>query len=185
MMFILYGTKNIYKKDVMENGITHQSAAYFLIPAACDEDRLRLTMMCSVYHAIGLLTLNRSIVNHEKLSISIREDGGITLTVFAVEDFDESYEKEKYFLGAFETYPYAKVRNTGAIPMRYLGSVDIQELFFDDYMEDDSQGLRFFQKPGGKVQYVKNCNMNKLSVCCANAARLNIDILKSLLGGYR
>ena len=186
MMYIMYGTKNIYKKNVMVNGITHHSAAYFLIPDVCEKERLRLTMVCSVYHAIGTSTLNRSIIHHEKLSTSIQSDGGITLTVFCIETFEETlYETETYYLCGAETYPYVKVRNVGIIPMKYLGSVDIQELYFDDYIEDDSPGLRFFQKSTGKVQYIKNCNMEKLSACCASAVMSNIDSLNKLLGGYK
>ena len=185
MMYILYGTKNIYKKNVKENGITHHSAAYFLIPDTGDERRLGLTMVCSIYHAIGISTLNRAIINHEKLSSCIKADSGITMTVFKVEDFEESFsETEKYCLKNYETYPYVKVRNVGIIPMMYIGSVDIQEMYFDDFIENDSIGLRFFQKSNGKVQYVKNCNMSKLFICCERAAMMNMHSLKSLLGGH-
>lgn len=181
-MFIIYGTKRRYENNVIEDGITHNSAAYFLISEVQDKEKLKVTLMCSIYHAIGIVTLNRSICNHENLSISIKEDSGIIITVLYIDDRKiPLFKTETYFCGSVETHPYAKVRNVGIISMKYIGSVKIKECYFEDCMEDKSKGLRFFQKLYGKVQFINNCNMSKLSLCCEKAALMNLDSLINLL----
>ena len=182
-MYVLYGTKRKYKKDVIRNGITHNSAAYFLIPEKQEYEKIQTTLACAIYHAIGISTLKNAIVNYEKLSASIVADTGIVLIVFYLNDDLLLCEREEYYVEDAQTYSYVKIRNAGIVSMDYIGCLDIDEAYFDEYINADSIGSRFFQKKGGKTQYIKNCNMQKLKLCCLSAAATNLKLFTDLLKG--
>lgn len=183
----LYGTQDRYLLDVMRTGLYRSSAAFFCLPDVIqEEERLRLTLMCAVYHALGLSVLRSAIQEHRKISEVLAAQGVKQLTFLLLEGLsDNSLEENLYLLAGRATYPYVKASASGSVAADRSAVLELSSDIFDRpiHIKTASLQLRFFQKKGGKAQYLENCDMVVLRTLCERASSALLERYRTILWG--
>ena len=171
----LHGTQDRYGRDVLESGLCRSSAAFFCLPDVVREQLLSLTLSCAVYHALGLSVIRSAIRERMPLSQALARQG-VEQLIFLVFDVPagSSWAEALYVSSEGTTYPYVKVSSSGPIATGQAAALTLPAAWFQQTIHTDAASLppRFFQKPGGKPQYVENCDMAVLKALCTGAAHI-------------
>ena len=185
--YALYGTYREYCAHIAQEGICRSTAAYFLLPEHYDADRLRTTLICSIFHAIGLHTMNHAIRNRLTLAEAVEAKGGACLLLLPFERTvrDPELLDTYQYRGAI-TYPYGKVINIGPVSPPIASEILIPSSMLDltihaNDSEIPQKALRFFQKSRGKTQFLGNCSIQNIEIACVNAAKAVAPALQHVL----
>lgn len=167
-MYLLHGHQGRYLHGLATGDGVRDSTAGFAYPYHFDERRFICSVICSIYHSIGIDVLRKAVSEECTLQDQLQVVGGIYLSLFHESVVDEDVVgADRYVMDGIESYAYRKLANG---PLQYLGSVKIDDGHFDGVVRNGSDGLRFFQKVKGRAHYVKNCDMNLLLKMCSAAA---------------
>lgn len=169
-MYLLHGLHGRYLHDFTTNGFGRDTAAFFVYPRHFDMQTLMCSIICAIYHAIGVNVIYSAIIEKKPLKPLLQMCGGVYLTLcFARMTTDNSVHYCKYMMQGVESYPYVK---KGYIKknLMCLGNVKVDDDFFIGLINNESEGRRFFQKKDGVEQCIPNCDMKVLSRMCALAA---------------
>ena len=169
-MYLLHGLHGQYLHDLTANGCERDTAAFFVYPRHFDMQTLMRSIICAIYHAIGIHVIYKAIIEKKSLQTQIQRCGGVYLALYFARMIDDnSVHYCKYMMQGMESYPYAKKVDINK-PMMYLGNVKVDDDFFIGFIHNESEGRRFFQKQDGIEQRIPNCDMNVLSRMCSLAA---------------
>ena len=178
MICALHGTQGKYCDEVFRAGITRNSSGYFLAGGICDPARLHVTLVCAVFHAIGLWLLNKAILEKTDLCDGVRAVGGLYLLLFPF-DGTEVYEGSlsHYRYEGVRSYPYGTVGKIGALPAKGVIPIALpdSQMKHKIYADQPQRSARFFQKEDGREQFIDHCDMECLAMICDKTASLAED----------
>lgn len=166
----LYGVQPRYLPDVLRQGFCRESAAFFGIPEDPQQETLRVTLACAVFHAIGLSALDEAARTGRTVARILESRG---LAFVWMEDIpDRQTRWDHYRIGLLTTYPYTKVQTFGPVHTGKMSVMDLDSRFLDIPIAapDAPAQPRFFQKDDGKPQALSGVDMEALEQMCLQAA---------------
>lgn len=188
VIYALHGIQGRYCEQVIREGITRCTSGYFLINDKCDRAQFRLTLMCAVFHAIGLKMLSKAIVQQIDLCDAIRSAGGLFLLLLP---FRRAISDKKllncYQYRGLQSCPYGKVKNLGALPPTNVYKIALPDnlMAHKIYISQPQQVLRFFQNKNGKQQFINNCDMDMLATICYKVALAVEEEVEEVIKAHR
>lgn len=188
MRYALYGTHGKYFGLVSRDGVSRDTAAYFLLPEQCGGEKLFATLVCSTFHAIGLQMMRSAIQNRSSLSKGASVEGGIWLLLLQLDEtMDRAAPLDVYQYRHITTYPYGKVKNIGPAPPPIVQGFQVPDEIMDCTIHSDhvQRAARFFQKKHGALQFVADCSVEALEAVCVNASRAILPQLQLFLSGKK
>ena len=175
MICALHGIQGRYCSETLRMGIKRDNSGYFLIDNDFSRPQLHVTVMCTIFHAMGLRLLNQTILDRLTLRSAVNSVGGVYLLLRPV---DQLFPKEEYLdcyqCNGVTTFPYGKVRSLGALPPGEFRVIPISDKYMDETIHIDqySPVRRFFQKEHGDIFYMIQCDMEKIERICSETAQI-------------
>lgn len=166
----LHGVQQRYLPELLQNGFSRDSAAFFLIPEEPDPETLRLTLACAVFHAIGLSVWREAAQSGQTVAQVMRCQDLALVFMDEIPQRDTLWEY--YRAGGALTYPYTKIRAFGPVHTGRLSVMRLEAAHLDHPIAAPGapEQLRFFQKTAGKPQYLSGVDMQAVEQMCLRAA---------------